>query len=230
MNIQVNFDGNIVGTENTTIDASKIILLITQKIELLTEEGNSSVKLINDLRKVILDKISSTLFIGVAKEHILSAANLSYNPKYVNNLVLVRLNTLLDRLRSLTVQIANAISALDVETGLVDHRSILENLSCFRLITGNIKKVVDQLATSQALSELLRKKMSDFDENNKKKKKSYKRKKAGTSHTNPDNIYNFNKDQPKNENWEDGAGTLNSLVLRLTSTEQIGSSFFLLIF
>lgn len=220
-----------------------LILVINQIIELVTEEGNSSVSLINNVRKQIVDKINSTSFEGIEKDHIILAAQQSHNPKYVNKLVLIRLNTIISRLRSLIVQAINVITSFDKElvilpgleclnsiqlspdltvdqTFTIDHRAILEVLSCLRLATSTVKKASDQLATSLALEKLIA--LKDKEKDN-QKKQSFKIFKKETT-DNPDNIYKFNVNRPKLEGWEEGAGTLNSLVLKLTSTESIGLS------
>ena len=225
VNVQVNIFGASIRKDAIPSILSKIVDLIKRIIEHITEEGNCSVQLVNDMRIKILDKISKTNFEGIAKEHIITAANEFHNPKYVNKLVIIRLNTLVSRIRSLAVQIANIISGMDQENFIVDHKTILEVLSCIRLTTTTVKKASDQLATSISLQALINQKAKEVPSVAKPKKTSvFSKFVSGNKEApSPDNIYNFNVNQPKMESWEEGAGNLNSLVLKLTSTESIGS-------
>ena len=224
----ISTDANDLEIINVDKIDSSIIPMITKIIDLISEDGNSSVQLINDMRKRILAQISSTNYKAVPKEHILTAGNEFHNPKYLNKLVVIRLNTLLSRLRSLIVQIANIIGGMDLENFIVDHKTILELLSCLRLATTTIKKVADQLATSLTLMKLIDEKNVAEKSTKKKKEKSFKLKRKKSERGVVDSIYSFNVNQPKLEGWEDGAGTLNSLVLKLTSTESIGYYFLFL--
>lgn len=164
----------------------------------------------------MVEKLGNSLvskMVGVSdaykpREHTIKMASQMRTPLYVNNLVIVQLQSFLKQFSSISTQMLQTIATIQTETEIITHRTILELLSCVELSLKNIKRILSSIATSVHLGELSTKKEDS------------------TLHLQENNINiwaYFKKNQNKSEVAK--ISSLNGLILKLTSTSDMDPSF-----
>ena len=165
----------------------------------------------------VLKSIEEAPVKGRAKQNAINAKK-DITGARARHHVALRLRGHLERLMSLVRQTCNTLSTVDGETGSMLHRTALELLAATQVIVKLTVKVQDLCATAQGLVLKARESASNL------LKRSIEKRQKTPKKTRECNIWHFAPDENVRSNWPEGAATLNSLVLLLTSTEKIGEA------
>jgi len=198
-------------TEMPDLPVQDLIRAATTIVTLITEAYQHPT--IETMVQTIQQICSKDFYNVEAKEHILKAASMEQKPLYLQNLLLVKLQGMLERWGSLVIQFLQIVSSIDRTTRLLSHRKIWEMLACLKTI---ISYTYNQLRVVRTMVELAHINSTQT---------------ILSSLTIPDrdrmdiwkyqeNMLKFSGGFPAN-----GAGTLNSLVLTLTDPDHLDSSF-----
>lgn len=177
--------------------------------------SHCSEELVTKPLDMVLKMIEQAPLKGRAKQHAINAKKDMTGARARHHTAL-RLRGHLERLMSLVRQTCNTLSTVDEETGGMLHRTALELLAATQVIVKLTVKVQDLCATAQGLVVKARASASNL------LKRSMEKRQTPVNKSSECNIWHFAQDENVRSNWPDGAATLNSLVLALTSTERIG--------
>lgn len=185
---------------STTI--SRIYQILTQMLTTLKQ--CCSTEMLTKIIEETLKQLTESPKTGEPVQDILNAAKSALKPMRIHNLIVENVSNSLENLRSVSIQLIQTIHS--ISENVIFHRKAVEILCCIRNIISLNKIFLSELATlfelekSGLLVKQQTKQASDAKEDL--------------------NIWNFTS--VDTSQWPEQSGTLNSLVLQLTSVESFG--------
>ena len=210
----------------------RLIAFLRDVVEIGGFYGSSdpTQELIDSVGENILERLKSMKPVGVPNSDTLAAAAIESTSSNgvsfpVGHSLVASVNEFLNKFAALSIQLCASISSIDGSERRVPHRTTVEMLSCVHAIQATLTKALDHIATAR---QLWRNKLSSSNilYPTLEKLGSF----SAGSDSGDQNVWDYLADRTVRAMHTsidaaiEGAGTLNALILRLTSLDTPGAT------